>query len=104
RIIVPASGQITVPLELKDTRGVTKTRWQQCAQRLHKPSVGVDFWYRRANPFTAVLVALRLPHQASFSGDMGVGGFLDRGFVPRVGPPPSVAIVAGTPAYVHKAF
>ena len=102
RIEVPASGQITVPVQLKDTKGATKTRWKECAQTIHKPPVGVDFWYRRATPFDSVKFALRLPDQTSFSGDMPIGGNLDRGFVPKVGPPPSVALVAAT-TNVHKA-
>lgn len=103
RINVPASGEIIVPVELTDTRGTQQTKWQNCEHELYKPPVGVDFWYRRADQFHSVKFALRLPHQPGFSGDMGVGGNLQRGFVPRTGPPPTVAIVSASDR-VHSAY
>jgi subtilisin family serine protease len=95
RIVVPSSGEITVPLELTDTRGQTQTIWR-CGEEVYSPPVAVRFWYRRANPFTAVKFALRLPHQGGFSGDMEVGGFLDRAFIIRAGTPPRAAIVTSS--------
>lgn len=103
RIVVPASGEITVPVHLKDTRGGRNTRWIRCAQRLHDPPVGVDFWYRRATPFDSVRFALRLPDQTGFSGDMPIGGHFGGGFVSRIGPPRSIVPVP-IARKVHKAF
>lgn len=101
RITVPAGGEITVPIELSDTRGVTQTRWEQCAQRLHKPSVGVNFWYRRASAVLSVRFTMRSPNNGPFGTNVLVGGTLTRGFVPRIGPPLSVSSVAPS-ANVHR--
>jgi subtilisin family serine protease len=103
RIKVPSSGEIIVPMELKDTRGTQQTKRKNCKHELHKPPIGVDFWYRRASPFTAVEFALRLPHRSDFSGDMSVGGFLDRGFVVRSGSPTTIGYV-NWGSTVHSAY
>ncbi|MEU6381489.1 S8 family serine peptidase [Streptomyces sp. NPDC046909] len=87
RIEVPASGEVTVPLLLTDTRGALQTKYTNCLPGLFKPPIGFRFWYRRANPFTAVSFAVRLPERAAFTGAMSVGGFLDEHYGIRVGPP-----------------
>jgi subtilisin family serine protease len=100
KITVPAAGQITVPLELKDDRVGVNTKFKNCAETLHKQAVRADFWYRRN--FDVVRFALRLPNQAAFSADMGIGGFLDQSFILRFGPP-RIAFVASA-ANVHRVF
>ncbi len=110
QVPVPSSAQIVVPLRLRDVRGVVQRKYKTtkddggtCTRELFKPTIEVTFWYRRTVPHTAVKFALRLPDQAGFSGDMGVGGSLLRGFVPRTGPPKSVALVNWSEK-VHSAF
>lgn len=102
-IKVAAGTEVIVPMELVDDRGGLNTRWDECKDQKFAPPIGVDFWYRRTNPFTAIEFALRLPHQPTFSPYMGVGGHLETGFVTRVGPPPTFHAVAST-ARVHRAF
>lgn len=102
KITVPAAaGEITVPFELEDSRGGTDDRWKECARSRHNPFIFISFWYRRATPHTAVTFALSLPHDTRFSGDMGIGGFLDRGFVVRPGPPKKTVWAPVAPN-VHK--
>ncbi|MDJ0628350.1 MAG: S8 family serine peptidase [Rhodobacter sp.] len=104
-ITVPAGGQVTVPFELKDSRGGQNTRWLECTDKLHKPAVGVAFWYARTVPHTALTVALRLPHQADFlpSERLGIGGpRLDRGFIVR-GTPRRAVFVTGSNRH-HRAI
>lgn len=96
-IVVPAGGQVCVPLELRDTRGPLQTKFVNCATTVFRPPIGFNFWYRRANPFTAVSFALRLPDRAAFTGDMGVGGFLDESYGIRVGPPRVLVNLAAAP-------
>ena len=109
QIVVPSSGntpdigEITVPLELKDTRAGEKDRWIRCDKRLFKPPVGVHFWYRRATPFDSVKFALRLPDPAVFSGDMHIGGNFSGGFVDKAGATRKIIPVAIAPN-VHKVF
>jgi subtilisin family serine protease len=91
RIIVPPGGQVTIPFQLKDSRGAVNTRWKECGDKLHKPPIFVSFWYRRN--FDNVKFALRLPYQTTFSTDMGIGGKLDYGLRFKVGPPPSLSFV-----------
>ena len=97
RIVFAGVTEVIVPFELKDSRAALKTRWLDRGDKCHDvdftPPVGVDFWYRRATPFDSVKFALRLPHQAGFSGDMPIGGNLSQAFILRSGPPPSMALV-----------
>ena len=87
RIVVPAGGEVTVPLVMRDTRGPDHTSLVNCTRTLFSPGIGVDFWYRRANPFTAVSFAVRLPDRAAFTSAMTVGGNFEETFGIRVGPP-----------------
>ncbi|WP_433042979.1 S8 family serine peptidase [Dactylosporangium sp. CS-033363] len=91
-ITVPAAGRVVVPLEIKDDRIGVDTRWRNCAQVTSTEPVVADFWYRR--DFDKVRFALRLPHQAAFSDDMGVGGNLTHSFKLRPGSPPRTVLVA----------
>ena len=84
KFTVPAGG-LTVPIELKDSRGGLDDKWKRCGRNTHTPSVGVIFWYRRAAPATAVKFAVRLPHRAAFSADQEVGNTFETSF--RVNPP-----------------
>ena len=95
-----ADGQAVVRLKLTDTRGGLKTKWRLCKDDVFTPSITVTFWYRRN--FDKVKFAMRLPNQASFSSDVGVGNSVVRGFVPKAGPPPSVSIVLPSSS-VHRA-
>jgi subtilisin family serine protease len=93
-IVVPASGEVTIPLELKDTRVGTNTRFERCANNLVKPVIFVSFWYRRN--FDNVKFAVKLPHRSTFEGggDMGIGGNFDDGYLVRPGTPPKLVNVA----------
>ena len=101
RITVPASGEITVPLHLGDERDEQQTKWMNCEQRLYKPDVGVHFWYRRPAAPLSVRFALRLPHGGTFGSEVMIGGKLELGFRPIVGPPPNDIAVPFAPA-VHR--
>jgi subtilisin family serine protease len=97
RIVVPAAGEITLPVELKDTRGALNTRWKECAQRPHHPDIGVHFWFRRA---AGVRFALKLPRAASFGTNVLLGGTLTVGFRPNVGAAPTLVAPSSS---VHRA-
>lgn len=99
KINFAVAGTITIPFILEDKRIGVDTKFKNCAELLHKPSVSVNFWYRRN--FDVVKFALRLPHRPGFSNDMGIGGHLDHSFILRVGPPPSIALVSAA-ATVHR--
>ena len=103
RIVVPAGGEITIPILLEDMRGALQTKFINCATIVFKPSMSFTFWYRRANPFTAVRFALRPPLRNSFTGDMSVGGNMDESYGIRVGPPAQLINIAPGPA-AHRLF
>lgn len=100
-IVVPASGEITVPLMLEEI-GSSHTDWRQCSQRPYKPTVGVHFWFRPPTAVLAVQFSFRVPNEPTFSAPVSGGGRLELGFVPRVGPPPSVTSVVPA-SFVHRA-
>ena len=103
RIVVPAGGEVTVPIMLEDKRGALQTSFINCANIVFKPSMSFSLWYRRANPFSAVSFALRLPHRAVFTGDMSVGGNMDESYGIRVGPPAQLINIAPGPN-AHRLF
>jgi subtilisin family serine protease len=90
KIVVPASGQIVVPLELLDTRGSEYQSWDRCAKQPFKPRVSAHFWYRATVPAAAVQFAMRLPHDSVFGSNVSNGAEFELGFIPFVGPPPRV--------------
>ena len=94
-ITVPAGGSITVPLQLTDARGAQRYKYKNCANVIHKPPIGVTFWYKHVDPASAVKFALRLPHQVGFNTEVERGGTeFETGFTPVVGPPRSVTLGA----------
>jgi subtilisin family serine protease len=101
RIVVPASGEIIVPLRLRDTGGHFNTDWQECAQQPYKPDVGVHFWFRSPAAALAAQFSFRLPNGSTFFAPVSGGGQLEIGFIPLVGPPPTVSSVAASSA-VHR--
>jgi len=101
RIIVPASGEIIVPFRLGDSRGEQQTDRKNCTEQLHKPDVGVHFWYRRPAAPLSVRFAVRLPKDTVFGSDVTIGGNHELGFRPNVGPPPTVDGVPFGPT-VHR--
>lgn len=103
RIVVPAGGEVTVPIALEDKRGALQTKFVRCATTIFKPPMTLNFWYRRANPFGAVSFAVRLPHRAAFTGDMTVGGNLNESYGIRIGPPPLLVNIAPAPS-AHAVF
>ena len=90
RISVPASGEVTVPLELGDTRGVLDTSFENCATVTFTPPIRAVFWYRRATPASAVSFALRLPTQTAFAPALTPGNDTDQSFILKPGPPPQL--------------
>lgn len=103
RIVIPAGGEVVMPIKLEDTRGATQTSFINCANVLFKPSISAIFWYRRANPFDAVRFSIRLPDRAAFTVDMAVGGNLNQSYGIRVGPPRQLINIAPG-ANAHKVF
>jgi subtilisin family serine protease len=101
KITIPASGEIIVPFRLGDSRDETQTSWKNCEQRLHKPDVGVHFWYRRPAAPLNVRFAMRLPHGGIFGSDVTIGGKHELGFRPITGPPPNDIAIAFGPT-VHR--
>lgn len=96
RIVMPAAGTITIPLEVVDNHGPLHTKWRctrtGCDNVLHSPTLFASFWYRRN--FDNVKFAVKFPFRTSFGGDMGVGGNFDHGFIVRPGAPPQLVFVA----------
>jgi subtilisin family serine protease len=101
RITVPASGEIIVPCRLGDSRGEQQTDRKNCEEQLHKPDVGVHFWYRRPAAPLSVRFAVRLPHGGIFGSDVTIGGKHELGFHPITGPPPNDIAVPFGPT-VHR--
>ena len=102
RIVVPAAGQITIPFRLLDTRGTTQNRWDECASRLYKPTVGIHFWYRPAPAVLAVQFAVRVPNDGTFTANVSGGATNEIGYTIVAGIPPTVTRVAASPS-VHRA-
>ncbi len=102
KIVVPASGQIVVPLELQDTRGTEYQSWDQCAKRIFKPRISAHFWYRAPAIVGSVQFAFRLPNDSAFGSNVSNGASHEIGYVPSIGPPPRVTAVAASSS-VHRA-
>jgi len=101
-ITVPLGGVIIVPFELTDDRIGDNDTWKECGKNLHKPNVGVHFWYRRTPAPLAVQFALSLPFGTGFGSDVAMGGTLHIGFRPIGGAPPQTIATAASSA-VHTA-
>lgn len=102
KILVPAAGQIVVPLELVDTRGTEYQSWERCLKQPFKPRVSAHFWYRAPASAASVQFAIRLPNDSVFGSNVSNGADLEFGFIPITGPPASVVgAVASTS--VHRA-
>jgi subtilisin family serine protease len=93
-IVVPAGGEVTIPLALADTRGGVNNKFRRCALTLHDAPLLVSFWYRR--DFDHVKFAVKLPFRSTFEGggDMGIGGNFEDGYLLRPGAPPTLVNVA----------
>jgi subtilisin family serine protease len=91
KIVVPAAGQIVVPLELLDTRETEYQSWERCAKRVFKPRISAHFWYRAPAAVGSVQFAMRPPNESIFSANVSNGAELELGYIPVVGPPPRVA-------------
>ena len=90
RVRIPHVGETVLPLELVDNRmHVDTNTWTQCAHQFFSPSIGVHFWYRRAEFPLSVKFSVKTPHGAVFGIDVMVGGKLELGILPLVGPPPN---------------
>lgn len=102
RIVIPASGEITVPLRLREQGTLSvRTDWRQCAQQPYKPPVGAHFWYRATTVPLAVQFRFRIPNASVFAAPVSPSSQLEVGFIPVVGPPPTVNMVAASAA-VHR--
>lgn len=98
RIVVPAGG-ITIPFELTDSRGTLQTQWDQCAQNLYKPNVGVHFWYRAPTVGAPVQFSAREPHGVAFTAPVSNGADLEIGYRQLIGPPPRTISALATAAF-----
>src|ERR1041385_2951253 len=98
KIVVPASGDITVPLRLRDVGDSTaRTDWQRCGQQPHRPTVSAYFWYRAPAAPLSIQFSFRVPH-GTFNAPVAPNSQIALGFLPLVGPPPSVNMVAASSA------
>ncbi len=88
RITIPHIEETILPLRLVEEREGETTR-EQCEDRFYSPSIGVHFWYRRAPAPLSVRFAMKFPNGGSWGAEVMVGGKLELGFNPIVGPPPN---------------
>ena len=92
RIRIPSTGDVVVPLKLEDNR-TGSTHFRECKEDVYSPDMSVHFWYRRAAAPLSVRFQVKLPHGASFSPEVMVGGKHEAGFKPKSGTTPSVDLL-----------
>jgi len=77
--------EIRLPLLLVDNRTASDGNdWQQCKQRLFRPTIDAYLWYR-TQPGQAVKVAMRSPKGLSYSQNVMPGGDFAQGIKPATG-------------------
>lgn len=86
RIVMPASGEVTIPFSLRDTRGGVNYHFNNGVTEIHSPWIRIVFWYRALPNPNDVRFALRIPNAAAgFTSDKRVGEWWQQRMVPPRG-------------------